>query len=251
MTLVARLRNFPGNSRKSATARPTGVADPSPSSWRETGPIALLLGMLAKPPQLSVLQEPDAWSAVTSWAERFGVAEPVAFTVRPHVPAVYRFWRDGILASSWGHHERNLRDLEWIAGLLEADGIVPLALKGPALARRHYEPAFLRRPSLDLDLAVRGKDLERACRILVRAGYRLRMPVAEARNRTHHVELSHSCRRHLELHFRLSHGPGQIVLDGGDQLLHARETAVTDGMPGIEHTERMVRRVLWEMAYRP
>jgi hypothetical protein len=31
-----------------------------------------------------------------------------------------------------GHHERNLRDLEWIAGLLEVDGIVTWSCRIPA-----------------------------------------------------------------------------------------------------------------------
>ncbi len=81
------------------------------------------------------------------------------------------------------------------------------------LACRHYDPPFLRRPSRDLDLAVRKNDLDRASQSLVRAGYKLRIPVAEAKLRSHHVELSHRSKPPVELHFRLSHGAYGIPVD--------------------------------------
>jgi hypothetical protein len=189
-----------------------GVIESRESAGRS--PIELLFRLLTEAPDWSVIGEPDAWNAVRTSAGRFGVATLIAFIGRSRVPAAERKWCDEILAGSWGHHERSLRDLDWIAGLLAAEGISAMALKGPLLARRHYNPAFLRRPSFDLDIAVRHADLERACQILVRAGYRLHMSVAETKLRSHHVELSHAERLPVELHFHLSHGPYGIPVDG-------------------------------------
>jgi hypothetical protein len=134
-----------------------------------------------------------------------------------------------------------LRHLEFLLRLFNSERIPAISLKGPLLARRYYSPPFLRKPSLDLDLAVTEDDLERACCVLINAGYKLKMSIRDARLQAHHVELSHPSRPNVELHFRLSHralgtpvreffdravscrlpsGQEALILSRADQLLH-------------------------------
>jgi len=176
-------------------------------------PIDLLLRFLAEPADLTMLSEPGCWSAVKKSANRLGVATLAAHAARAGLQPEDRLWCDRILASSWSRHEKSLHNLGAVLALLEAEEIVPMALKGPMLACRYYDPPFLRRPSGDLDLAVRREDLDRASAAMVRAGYKLRMPVAAAKLRSHHVELSHPDRQSVELHFNLSHGAFGIPVD--------------------------------------
>lgn len=167
--------------------------------------ISLLTPLLADTPDLSVLQNPAAWNAIKQNAGRYGVAALIAYTVRPHVSRDDRPWCDRILTESWIRHERMLRELDYVLSLLSSEGIPAVSLKGPLLARRLFEPPFLRKPSMDLDVAVRQPDLEAACQALLRAGYTLDLPLSEAVALSHHVTFSHPSRTHLELHFRLSH----------------------------------------------
>ena len=106
-----------------------------------------------------------------------------------------------------------LRHLEYVLSLLAGEGIPAIALKGPLLAQRYYTPAFLRKPSMDLDLAVIEQDLAGACNVLMKAGYKLDAPISEAIARSHHVTLSHPSRPRVELHFRLSHMTLGIPVD--------------------------------------
>jgi hypothetical protein len=204
-------------------------------------PIDLLTRLLTDAPDLSVLQDEPSWNRIKEHSGRYGVAALVAYVARAHVSPVERQWCDRILIDSWTRHERRLRDLEYLLSLFAAEGIRTIVLKGPLLARRYYTPPFLRKPSLDLDLAVVEDDLERACRVLAGVGYKQDMPVRDARVLAHHVELSHPSRPSVELHFRLSHralgipvagffdravtfrlpnGQDADVLGPADQLLH-------------------------------
>jgi hypothetical protein len=161
--------------------------------------------LLAAPPDLSALKDGQAWEAAKENAGRYGVAALVAFTVRSHVSAGEREWCDRILARCWIKHERMLSQLEDLTILFESAGIRTIALKGPALALRYYDPPFLRKSSMDLDFAVAREDLARASDLLMAAGYRLEVPIQEAVLRSHHLELVHPSRPKIELHFRLSH----------------------------------------------
>jgi hypothetical protein len=173
-------------------------------------PIALLIALLADPPDnptdKGLVNDPEVWAAVKKHAPRHGVLQLVAFAARPHVSAAEREWCDQVLTRSWIRHNRSLLDLEHAIGILNEGGIRTIALKGPLLARRHYNPPFLRKPSADVDLAVRDADLERSWDLLRRAGYRAVLPLAEARARSHHFALTHPSQPPLELHHRLSHG---------------------------------------------
>jgi hypothetical protein len=204
-------------------------------------PIDQLIPLLAEPPDLSVLQDAASWKTARENADRFGVAALVAYAVRPHISPAERIWCDRVLTDNWTRHERMLRHLEFVSGLFADEGIPSISLKGPLLAQRYYTPAFLRKPSMDLDLAVIEHDLARACQALTRAGYTVAVPIAAATALTHHVELFHPSRPKVELHFRLSHqslgipvnqfferavscslpsGLKALILGPADQLLH-------------------------------
>jgi hypothetical protein len=206
-----------------------------------TPAIDLLAPLLEEPANLAALQDELAWSTIKEEAGRFGVGPLVAYAARSHVSAVERAWCDRVLSESWLRHDRMLRHLEYLSGLLATASIRTIALKGPLLAERYYSPAFLRKPSLDIDLAIAAKDLARAVTILEGAGYTLDFPLEYARVHSHHVELSHASKPHVELHFRLTHralgipveefferavprklpnGESTLVLAPADQLLH-------------------------------
>ena len=174
-------------------------------------------------------------------AGRYGVAPLVAFAARKYVSSADRAWCDRVLIASWTRHERMLRHLEFVLGLLADEKIPAISLKGPLLAQRYYAPAFLRKPSMDLDLAVIEQDLGRACDVLTRAGYKQDVLITEALTRGHHLVMSHPSRPKVELHFRLSHqslgipvhqffertvscrlpnGRDAEILGSADQLLH-------------------------------
>jgi hypothetical protein len=204
-------------------------------------PIDLLIPLLAEPPDLSSLQDEPCWNTIKEYAGSYGVAALVAYAARSHVSPAERSWCDRILAENWVRHERMLGQLEYVLGLLANEGIPAIALKGPLLAQRYYEPAFLRKPCMDLDLAVVEQDLGSACNALIKAGYQQDSQIGDATAWSHHLTLSHPSRPRLELHFRLSHQtlgipvdqffdrtiscrlPGGLearVLGPADQLLH-------------------------------
>ncbi len=165
----------------------------------------VLLPLLADPPDWSVLEDEPSWNLIKEHAGRYGVAALVAHAARSRVSPAERAWCDRVLVENWVRHERMLGQLEYVLGLLADAGIPVIALKGPLLARRYYEPAFLRKPSMDLDLAVTEPDLSAACNALINAGYEQDLQMGEAVACSHHVTLSHRSRPRVELHFRLSH----------------------------------------------
>ena len=197
--------------------------------------------LLAESPNLAVLQNEQTWRAIKQHAARHGVAALVAYAARSSVSEAERSWCDRVLVESWARHERMLWHLEFVLGVLTRERIPAISLKGPLLAERYYAPAFLRRPSGDLDVAVAASDIDRACKALVANGYRQDVSTSDALQRSHHVTLSHAGRPWVELHFRLSHAtsgipveqffertvprclPGGLearVLGAADQLLH-------------------------------
>ena len=213
---------------------------PAPPTAADSA-IDALLPLLADAPDLSLLSNRDSWSEIRENAGHYGVAPLIAYAVRQHVSAPGRAWCDGILTSSWMRHERMLGHLSCLLGLLQDAGVPAIALKGPLLARRYYTPVFLRKPSMDLDIAVSETNLERACAALARGGYMLDAPLRDVLTNTHHAELSHPTRPHVELHFRLTHralgipvdeffdraisvplpnGQKALVLGPADQILH-------------------------------
>ncbi len=204
-------------------------------------PVQLLASLLTGAPDFSILANDAVWASIQQHAPRYGVAPLVAYVIRPHATGDQRTWCDQLLLHSWRRHSRMLAQLRFVADLLSEAGVPAISLKGPALAERHYNPAFLRKPAADLDFAVRAVDLDSACGALTEAGYMTEMPAAEALARSHHVILAHPSRPRVELHFRLSHmsmgisvdefferavpiglpdGRDILVLGPADQLLH-------------------------------
>lgn len=176
-------------------------------------PLDLLTVLLADDAGIDVLGDPHSWASIKQNAGRHGVAPLVAWTARAHLAGAEREWCDRVLTASWKRHNRSLADLEGALDVLETAGIPCLVLKGPVLARRYYEPPFLRKPSQDIDLAVRNVDLERAIAAFGRTGYSGVWPLAEVRARSHHFELALASRPGIELHFRLSHGAYGIPVE--------------------------------------
>lgn len=137
----------------------------------------------------------------------------MAYRARPHLPAENQAWCDEILTRSWADNNRNLHDLDRILGILDDAKIPAISLKGPLLARRHYRPAFLRKRSRDIDVAVRDRDVERATAALREVGYAPLVELRESRLRTHHFELFQKGEPPVELHFRLTHGAFGIPVE--------------------------------------
>jgi hypothetical protein len=170
-----------------------------------TPSLSLLTRLVSEPPDLTVITDPVSWAIIKDNAFRHGLTPLAAFIARPHLNAAEREWCDRVLVSSWKRHDQNLKHLDSVLSVLDDAGIPSIALKGPLLARRYYQPAFLRKTSVDLDLAVKKEDLERACEALSHIGYVPEPRMRESKVIDHHVTLEHPSRPTLELHFRLSH----------------------------------------------
>lgn len=175
--------------------------------------IGLLLPIFREKPDLSAVHDPELWEIIQRCAGRHGMAPLLAYAVQSHVHAEERAWCARTLAQSWASYQRSLRGLEFVAATLDRRGIQLLALKGPVLAARSYQPPFLRMPSGDLDFAVRACDIDEACAALSEVGYTLESPLETARAFSHHVVMLHPARVALELHFRMSHGPFGLPVD--------------------------------------
>ena len=173
-----------------------------------------LIRLLSRPPDPSVVTDPDSWELIRKFAAPYGVNGPVAFAARPFATGDARAWCDAVLTSHWRRHDQSLLDLGTVLTYLREAGVRPLVLKGPMLARRHYRPPIVRKPSIDIDLAVRDEELEAACTALIGAGYELHGSIREAKAYSRHVLLLHTTLPRVELHFRLSHGLSGIAVDG-------------------------------------
>jgi hypothetical protein len=110
-----------------------------------------------------------------------------------------------------------LRSVEALAGA----GVVPVVLKGPALARRFYPEPF-HRATTDVDLLVAREQVEVASRAL--AGLGLKQAPERAGHggeHTHHREFQGSAGL-VELHYRALTGYG-LALEAEALLAHAEE----------------------------
>jgi hypothetical protein len=174
----------------------------------------LLIPLLRVPADPAHAVDSALWRRVRKAAPALGVSTVIAWNVRPFLPPDELTWCRRVLRASWARHHRDLQRLCRIADIFRANSIDCIALKGPALALRYYDPPFLRRPSSDLDLGLRKSDLPRACRALALEGFAPACSVREALALHHHVVLSHPDGTRVELHFRLSHGPLGLEMDG-------------------------------------
>lgn len=186
-----------------------------------------VLSLLSDSSDPTVVATPESWALIRRASGPFGVRGLVAYAARPFLPSAERAWCDQVLTTHWHRYEQRMRHLEAVLNVMGKACIRPLVLKGPLLARRHYSPPFLRKPSSDLDLAIRPADFDRACDTLLRAGYSLGQSLAEAKSCSHHLLLLHPSMPRIELHFRLSHGTLGIPVE------EFFERAVAENLPHV------------------
>lgn len=227
----------------------------------------LLVEVLSGSPDWQRLCQTSVWPRLREDAEREGLGPMVAFLARSHATAEQRAWCDEVLTRSWRRHDRALGEVSELVSLLERAGVQSLALKGPVLARRHYSPPFTRKPSGDLDIAVRTSDLQAAAQALRDGGYSTGSSVAGALRTEHHLVFSRDGRYRVELHFRLNHGvlgvpveaffpaarpyqipngPSVLVMDPGDELFGLILHLVNDRFARLFHSYEVLR--LWDAA---
>jgi hypothetical protein len=169
--------------------------------------------ILSGTPDQLVISDSARWKLLIKQAGAYGVSGLVAFNARPYASAEQRIWCDEVLTRNWRHFDQNLHNLQTIAAIMDEAEVPCLVLKGPLLAQRHYRPPFLRKPSIDVDLAVKEGDIDRACKELVKAGYVGTRSLRESKAQGYDVALLHKTLPRVELHFRLSHGPLGISVD--------------------------------------
>lgn len=202
---------------------------------------AALVAVLRDSPDFSGVTDYGGWTQLRKVAAVHGCQALVAHAVRGAVDARSQAECDQILAKAWARHDAGVRRLDFIWGVLEAAGIEAIVLKGVALARRHYNPPFVRKASFDMDFAVRNREIEAAAKALAAHGYGAIQSLSEARHCSHHLNLVHPEWAEVELHFRLSNaslglpvepffdravhysmptGRSVRVLNAKDELLH-------------------------------
>ncbi len=165
----------------------------------------ILVPSLRDAPDVSALGTEEGWKSIRAAAIAYRMAGFVAFAMRGEVTGEKRAWCDQVLTENWARHDSCIRRLDSVLEILDAAKVETLVLKGPVVGRRHYQPAFLRPPSKDIDLAVRDRDLERAVEALSAHGYSPNMSLRSVRSTDHHVAMSQPGRASVELHIRLSH----------------------------------------------
>jgi hypothetical protein len=156
---------------------------------------------------------PDGWKLIIERSGRYGVSGIAAFAARPISSGETRRWCDQVLTRQWQRFSHTLVSLQDVLRILRDAKTDIIVLKGPLLALRHYQPPFLRKPSLDIDLAIREKDIESACAALKSMGYLPAKTLAEAKAFAYDLTLYHDSKPRIELHFRLSHGATGISVE--------------------------------------
>jgi hypothetical protein len=172
-----------------------------------------LVGLLSSPCDPGAVYDSALWLQTTQVSALSGVSAVAAFTARPYASREQRIWCDEVLSLNWRRFDRNFHYLQHTLELLDHAGIQSLVLKGPLLAQRHYHPPFLRKTSLDIDLAVRECDIDRVCSVLKSDGYVQSKSLQEAKAYGYDLTLLHESAPRVELHFRLSHGASGIPVE--------------------------------------
>lgn len=187
------------------------------------------------------------WEAVAHLAVRQGVMplvyRSVASALGEALPPSAAILRREMYGNSL--RSRHLAgELVRIAGLLEAGGVAPIALKGPALAAAAYGDVTLRQFS-DLDLLVRQSEATRAVEILAADGYapQAGYDAADIRRRgTFELSLMRSgSLAVVDLHWRLVPPYFPVALDGEDLWRRAVRVGLEGGsVRGLAPEDQML-----------
>jgi len=126
--------------------------------------------------------------------------------------------------------EIDVRELNRVLAGLEEHGVVPLVLKGAALAHTHYEASWLR-PRVDADLLIDSSHRPLVARVLVGLGYTqppfvsgelvmYQMPFARAHGMGE---------MHLDVHWRIANPQLFVDMPGYDELATRASTISVRG----------------------
>lgn len=173
-----------------------------------------LLAVLRSPERAAeFVAQPAVWEEIKRLAEVHRLTAHLAWVTSAWLPSSEKAWRDQILMT---HHRRHAQRLAALRRLVEAyaeEGIACVSLKGPLLAERFYDQAFLR-PARDLDILVRESDIGRAGRLMMKLGFDLpgAFPWPVHREIDKHLDFPPTAHLpRVEMHFRLQ-GGGKFML---------------------------------------
>jgi hypothetical protein len=175
---------------------------------------------------------PESWRQLFAYASYHGVLGVLQAAIAdyPNFPAQAREEADRRHAVEQLWHAHIASELETVVGLLSRQGIVALALKGPALAARLY-PSPAMRQGMDIDLLVQPEEFDRAADVLGSAGYVSETGASASylRRYGHHLTFTKPGSVPVELHFQSYAGFG-IVLPAGALLDRAHSMQLSDSV---------------------
>ena len=147
----------------------------------------------------------EQWDEVIQLAARHYVLPLLYYRLRKHNPditipaSVGQELREIYLDSSW-KNSRRYHELTKVLQILQNEGIPVIVLKGSALATLVYQDPALR-PMLDIDLLVRGEDVWRTGKALLKLGYKDLSLLSSKRYSQYTRHTSHSSGRvRIEVH---------------------------------------------------
>ncbi|MBR5500017.1 MAG: nucleotidyltransferase family protein [Clostridia bacterium] len=163
------------------------------------------LNQVALSPEVRARLTPELLSKLYRIAKRHDLAHVVGAVVMENgveIPSdlTAKFKKTDMLAVYRCAQQKQA--LEEIAAQFEMARIPYVPLKGAVL--KSFYPTETMRTSCDVDILVRQEDLERACSVLVSAGYRVEEHLY------HDISLSSPTNVHLELHFSVQENMPEI-----------------------------------------
>lgn len=195
-------------------------------------------GQKPDPPSDEGLADPVLRSEILALAARHRVLGLLLHALADHVAP------DPELSELYRHCRRRSAVFELrrdqLVGLLRAQGISVVVLKGAALTRTVYDDP-VQRDQADLDLLVHREDLLRAIDALASAGYRRPPPFRfEDYLRYHfHIPLRHPGAHITEIHWAMARSASPFHLDPRavlDQAIESRRSgSISLSLPRPEH----------------
>lgn len=192
--------------------------------------LAMLAALPAEAPRASaVLRASDDPRRTLGYAFRHGVLPYLACHLGATAPDDLRGYLRETEETRALSHAVGLRALGVALDALAAKSVAAIALKGPLLGARLYDPPFAR-PSLDLDLLVRPKDFSAAQRALRDASWHDApgTDAAASLRRHHHVQLVSDVFPSVELHFAATSSFGTRI--EADSLFDRARTVCVQGV---------------------